>query len=131
MRPTDKTRKLNSDRFDALSIPNFVKKKGPSHGARHGNTERQRIYHAAHTTAEKAEKKNPTPYLAKDRPTHRESQIAIGWDEEFCARYDAIAKGDRSYVATAEERKRRENSWVLVQERIIPSQDIPRRSRTN
>ena len=33
---------------DALSIPSYVKKKGPSHGARHGNTERHQICHAAH-----------------------------------------------------------------------------------
>ena len=33
LRPTDKTRKLNRDRFDALSIPNYVIKKGPSAGS--------------------------------------------------------------------------------------------------
>ena len=44
LRPSDKNRKLNKDRFDVLSIPNYVIKNGPSHGARHGNTERQRIY---------------------------------------------------------------------------------------
>ena len=27
-----------------LSIPNYVMKNGPSHGARHGNTERQKIF---------------------------------------------------------------------------------------
>ena len=43
-----------------------------------------------------------------------ESQIAIEWDEEFCARCNTIAKEDHSCVATAEERKRRENSWVLA-----------------
>ena len=47
-------------------------------------------------------------------PIYRESRIAIGSDEEFCARYDAIAKEDHSCVATAEERKRHENRWVLV-----------------
>ena len=36
LRRTDKTRKLNRDRCDALSIPNYVIKKGPSHGVRHG-----------------------------------------------------------------------------------------------
>ena len=46
LRPTDKTRKLNKDRFDVLSIPHYVIKKGTSHGARHGNTEKQIVYHA-------------------------------------------------------------------------------------
>ena len=32
-------------------------KKGPSHGARHGNTERQRIHHAAHLSSKKVRKK--------------------------------------------------------------------------
>ena len=38
-----KNRRLNKDQYDDLSIPNYVIKKGPSHGARHGPTERQRI----------------------------------------------------------------------------------------
>ena len=53
-------RKLNSDRYDVLSIPNYVIKKGPSHGKRHGNTERQRIYHVAHVSSRKAAKKGFT-----------------------------------------------------------------------
>ena len=52
---TEKTRKLNRDRFDTLSIPQYVIKKGPLHGARHGNTERQRIDHAVHNAAKKAD----------------------------------------------------------------------------
>ena len=63
LRPTDKTRKLNKDRFDVLSIPHYVIKKGPSHGARHGNTEKQIVYHAADVAAKKAVKKKVTnPY---------------------------------------------------------------------
>ena len=57
LRPSDKHRKLNKDRFDVLSIPNYVIKKGPSHGARNGKTERQRIHYAAHIAARKARKK--------------------------------------------------------------------------
>ena len=47
----EKTRQMNRDRFDALSIPLYVMKKGPLHVARCGNTEGQRIYHAAHIAA--------------------------------------------------------------------------------
>ena len=39
---------LNKERYDVLSVPNYVIKKNPSHGARHGPTERQRIYYKAH-----------------------------------------------------------------------------------
>ena len=45
---------------------------------------------------------------------YRESQLAIGWDEELCARYDEIALEDHSYVATKAERSRHENSWKNV-----------------
>ena len=38
----------------------------------------------------------------------------IGWTEDHCARLDAIAAEDPSYIATEVERARRENTWVLV-----------------
>ena len=30
----------------------------------------------------------------------QESQIAIGWDEDFCARFDTIAKEGHSHVVS-------------------------------
>ena len=57
LRLSDKVRKLNSDRYDVLSIPNYVIKNGASHGARRGNTERQIIHHAAHLSSKNAKKK--------------------------------------------------------------------------
>ena len=116
MRPSDKVRKLKSDRNDVLSILNYVIKKGPSDGARHWNTERQRTYHAAHVSPKKAEKKGYTSQL--DRflkcPISRLSQMDIGWTEDHCARLDEIAAEDHSFIATGAERTRRENTWVLV-----------------
>ena len=44
----------------------------------------------------------------------RPSQMNIGWTEEHCARLDEIAAEDHSYIATAAERARRENTPVLV-----------------
>ena len=38
---SESRRKLNKLRLDALSIPNYVIKKGPNHGARHGKTKEQ------------------------------------------------------------------------------------------
>ena len=40
-------RKFNKLRLDATSIPDYVMKKGATHGARHGKTEVQREYHMA------------------------------------------------------------------------------------
>ena len=39
---SESRRKFNTLTLDALSIPNYVIKKGPTHGARHGKTEVQR-----------------------------------------------------------------------------------------
>ena len=89
MRLADKTRKLNRDRrFDAIIDSKL-------------------------TVKEKVHQKtrDMTPYWHdfKIVPIYRASQIAIGWGEEFCARYDASAKEYHSHVATAEERKRQRN----------------------
>ena len=115
-RPSDKVRKLNSDRYDVLSIPNYVIQKGPSHRRRHENTERQRIYHAAHVSSRKATKKGfksmRDGFLRC--PIHRQTQLDVGWTEDHCARLDEIAPEDHSYIATVAERARCENTWVLV-----------------
>ena len=44
---SESRRKFNKLRLDALSIPNYVMKKGATHGARHGKTEVHREYHMA------------------------------------------------------------------------------------
>ena len=49
-----------------------------------------------------------------DRFLYRKSQTAIGWDEELCARNDAIAAEDQSYIASTAERSRHENSLKFV-----------------
>ena len=95
----------------------------PSHEGRHGNTERQRIYHALHVPSKKAKKHAPKSILHRflNSPRYRESQINIGWNEEHCARDDAIAAEDHSHIATASERFRRENAWVLCSTVQVPT----------
>ena len=44
---SESRRKFDKLRLDALSITNYVIKKGPTHGARHGKTEVQKEYHLA------------------------------------------------------------------------------------
>ena len=80
LRPSQKNRKLNKDRFDVLSIPNYVVKKGPSHGARHGPTERQRIYFKAHNALSKAKKHGHKTILDRflNSSRYRDSQTNIG-----------------------------------------------------
>ena len=112
LRPSDKSRKLNKDRFDVLSMPNYVIKKRPSHEKRDGNTERQRIYHQAHGASRKATKKGYKSIRVRFLSclTCRQSQLNIGWTEEHCTRLDEIAAEDHSYIATVAERARRENT---------------------
>ena len=80
--------------------------------------QRQRIYHAhpAHVSSKKAIKKVYTS--TRDRflnsLRHRQSQIHIEWTEENYARWDEFAVEDHSYIATAAERTRRENTGVFV-----------------
>ena len=44
---SESRRKFDKLRLDALSIPNYVIKKGPTHGAGHGKTEEQKECHIA------------------------------------------------------------------------------------
>ena len=70
-----KNRRKNKDRYDVLSIPNYVIKKGPSHGARHGPTERQRIYHKTTIHSEKQTKRVTKTILDRllNSPRYRDS----------------------------------------------------------
>ena len=45
---------------------------------------------------------------------YRESQLAIGWDEDFCAYYDDLPHEDHTCFYNASEHQRLENSWVLA-----------------
>ena len=54
MQPTEKSRQVNKDRFDILSIPGHVIKKNQSRGPRHGQSMRQIMYHKARDMLRKA-----------------------------------------------------------------------------
>ena len=106
---------MNRDRFDTLSIPNYVIRKGPHRGVRHGNTERQRIFHDAHVAETKAGKEGCLSILDRFQRCafYRESQIAIGSDEAFCTKYERISEEDHTHVFSTAEHRRLENSWTL------------------
>ena len=54
---SESTRKFNKLRLNALSIPNYVIKKGSNHWARHGKTKEQTEYHMAWTAWKRCCKK--------------------------------------------------------------------------
>ena len=114
-------RKFNKLRLDALSIRNYVIKKGPTHGARHGKTEVQREYltwNAWKRCCKKVDSQGDHFTGIHDRflrdPAYRESQIAIGWTEQKCKEWDELAEEDHTYHLTPEEKKRYQGQWYLT-----------------
>ena len=101
---------FNRLRLDALSIPNYVIKKGATHGPRHGKTEEQTEYHMTWNVWKRCCKKVDSQgehftdfhhRFLRD-PVYRESQLAIGWMDEF------------TYHLTPEEEKKCQGQWYLT-----------------
>ena len=110
----ERTRNLYEDRFDTLSIPNCVIKKGPTHGARHGNTEEQRIHHMAYNAWKRCRMKENDGMLDRflNSPRYRASQVEHGWTEELCAKHDALAQN-----------KTQKMKWRLAMRIATPQRD--------
>ena len=115
-------RKFNKLGLDALSIPNFVIKKGRSHGAWQGKTEEQKEYHTAQNAWKRCCKrvdsqdehfKGIHDRFLRDQVC-RESQLAIGWTEQKCEEMDELAKEDHTYHLTPEEHRRYQGQWYLT-----------------
>ena len=112
---SESERKFDKQRWDALSIPNYVIKKGRSHGARHGKTEEQKEYRKAWNAWKRFFKSVDSQgehftgihdRFLRD-PVYRESQLAIGWTEQKCKELDKLAKKeDHTYRLTPEEKRR-------------------------
>ena len=119
---SESRRKLNKLRLDALSIPNYVIKKGRSYGARHGKTEELKEYHIAWNPWKRCCKKvdSQSDHVTgiHDRflrdPVYRESKLAIGWTEQKCKEWDELAQEDHTYRPTPEEKKRYQGQWYLT-----------------
>ena len=115
-------RKFNKLRLGALSIPNYVIKKGPTHGARHGKTEVQREYHVAYNAWKRCCKELDSQGEhftdVHDRflrdPVYRESQLTIGWTEQKCKEWDELVKEYHTFHLTPEEKKRYQGQWYLT-----------------
>ena len=119
---SESRRKFNKLRLDALSIPNFVIKKGRSHGARHGKTEEEKEYHipwnAWKRCCKKVDSQGGHFTCIRDRflrdPVYRESQLVIGWTEQKCKELDEFAKENHTYRLTLEEKRRYQGQWYLT-----------------
>ena len=119
---SESRRKLKKLRLDANSIPDYVIKKGDTHGARHGKTQVQREYHMAWNVWKRCCKKVDSQgehftgiddRFLRD-PVYRESQLAIGWTEQKCKEWNELAQEDHTYKLTPEERRRYKGQWYLT-----------------
>ena len=119
---SESRRKFNELRLDAHSIPNYVIKKGRSHGARHGKTEEQVEYHMAWNAWKRCCKKVDSQGEhftgIHDRfltdPIYRESQLAIGWTEQKVQRVGRTCKR-RPYISSHSRGKEKyQGQWYLA-----------------
>ena len=113
LRPPQKNRKLNKDRFDVLSIRNYVYKRDRLMEL---GTDQLRVNEFISKLTIHSGKQRNMAQNHLDRflnsPRYRDSQTKTRWDEHICAAYDVIASEDYSYIATRWERSRNENSWI-------------------
>ena len=107
-------------RLDAISIPDFVIRKGATCGARHGKTEVQREYHIAWNASKRCWKKVDSQdghftgihdRFLRD-PVYRESQLAIGWSEQTCKEWDELAKED--HIISLQRKDEDTGQWYLT-----------------
>ena len=86
---TEEMRRMNTKRFDTMSISNYVIKRGAGHGAQHGKSKEQVFYHQSFNAWKRCRKKKDASgehfagILDRFRrdPPYRESQEKIGWTE--------------------------------------------------
>ena len=117
---SESRRKFNKIRLDA--IPEYVIKKGATHGARHGKTEVQREYilawNAWKRCCKKVDSQGEHFTGIRDRflrdPAYRESQLAIGWSEQKRTEMDELAKQNHTYRLSEEEFKRNQGKLNLT-----------------
>ena len=120
---SESRRKFNKLRLDALSIPNYVIKKGRYSWCSTWQDRRtKREYHVAWNAWKRCCKKVDSggehftgihDRFLRD-PGNRESQLAIGWTEQKCKEWDELAKEDHTYRLTPEEKKRYQGQWYLT-----------------
>ena len=100
---SERNRQLNKDRYDVLSIPNYVIKKNPSHGARHGPID---ITSPQYVEAGPEEE---VQHHIGNIPTRFYLSRLIDWNWMGWEHHDCIRR-DRK-IGPLGERSRNENSW--------------------
>ena len=115
LRESESNQHFHQWRLDALSIANYVIKKGRPRGARHAKTEAQKEHFIAHNARRRCIKKNFKGIhdrFQKDL-TYRASQLKIGWTEEKCIEMEKLAQENRSCCPSSEEYERFQKNWYI------------------
>ena len=111
---SESSQHFHQSRLDAFSIPHYVIKKERPHGARHGKTDAQKEHFVAHNARRRCLKKKFEGIHDRFQrdPTHRDSQLEIGWTEEKCIEMDKLAQENLSYCPS-EEFERYKKNWYI------------------
>ena len=96
----------------------MLSKKNSTGGAKHGPSERQRMYCEAKEMLQKARQPKHGGHKSILERWHKDAQYRkslseIEWTEEQIVEYDKIALKDHSYVAQRSERIQNSKHWAL------------------
>ena len=118
---SESRRNFNRLRLDALSIPNYVIKKGATHGARHGKTEVRREHHMAWNARKRCCKKvdSQGEHFTGIHDRFLRVQFIVDHNSQSdgqnkCKEWDELAKEDHTYKLTPEVKRRYKGQWYLT-----------------
>ena len=119
MKSTRSPREFDQNKSDVTSISGYVINKNRSRGAKHGASERQKMYYHAKQMLKKARqgKHGGHPTILSRRyacDEYRKSLSDIGWREHHTILYDRIALEKHIYQAARAERIQISKNWILT-----------------
>ena len=91
--------------LDLLSIPNYVIKKGRTHGHQYGKAPENKEYHQAHNLKKRCIKRQFTGIHDRFLRDHvfRERMLENNRDEDVCRDWDDLAEQDHTYRMSESE----------------------------
>ena len=91
--------------LDVLSIPEYVIKKGRSHGHRYGKAPENKVYYLAHNLKKRCIKRDFTGIHDRFLRDHvvRERMLEHNRDEDVCRKWDDLADEDHTCRMSEEE----------------------------
>ena len=116
LKESESSQSFHQWRLDALSIQNYVIKKGRPRGARHRKTEAKKEHFIAHNARRRCLKKKFEGIhdrFLRDQ-VFCDSKLQIGWTEQKYIEMDKLAQEDHSYLLSRDEFQRYQKQWYLT-----------------